>query len=71
LLRTLQDDSDAVWRTNVQALLDLTPGIPLGLYECPVPYHRLLSADTLAWCASTKRFRFHKVPQVAWFGVRV
>lgn len=51
---------DSVWRTNVQKLLDLTGDIPLGLYEVPVPYHRLLSAETLQWCGSTGRFWFHK-----------
>lgn len=58
-------DSDAIWQQNVQRLLDLTPGVMLGLYECPLPYHRLLSADTLQWCVSTQRFLFHKVCMVA------
>ena len=53
--------SDEVWQKNTELLLKLTPGIPLGLYECPVPYKRLLSPKLLAWCAQTGRFLFHKV----------
>lgn len=55
-----KDEDNAAWKRNVQALLDLTGDIPLGLYECPVPYHRLLDAETLQWCAETGRFLFHK-----------
>ncbi|MEM5582156.1 dihydrodipicolinate synthase family protein [Roseibium sp. AS2] len=38
----------------------LPPDLPLGLYECPAPYRRLLSDDELKWCAETGRFRFLK-----------
>ena len=31
-----------------------------ALYECPVPYHRLLSEETIAWVARTGRFCFLK-----------
>jgi 4-hydroxy-tetrahydrodipicolinate synthase len=34
------DEPDDVWRANVKKLLALTGDIPLGLYECPKPYHR-------------------------------
>jgi 4-hydroxy-tetrahydrodipicolinate synthase len=30
-----QEEGEDVWKENVQKLLDLTPGIPLGLYEVP------------------------------------
>eukprot|EP00049_Salpingoeca_infusionum_P002445 m.57041 g.57041 ORF g.57041 m.57041 type:complete len:325 (+) comp11584_c1_seq4:39-1013(+) len=55
-----EDEDDATWKENVQKLLDLTGNIPLGLYECPSPYHRLLSAELLGWAAATGRFYFHK-----------
>jgi len=55
-----QDESESVLRSNLERLLALTPGIQLGIYEVPVPYHRLLEAETLAWLASTQRFIFHK-----------
>jgi 4-hydroxy-tetrahydrodipicolinate synthase len=38
-------------------LLDRLPKhIPLGLYECPAPYRRLLSDDELMFCAHSGRF---------------
>jgi 4-hydroxy-tetrahydrodipicolinate synthase len=30
--------------------------IPLGLYECPAPYRRLLTDDELTFCAKSGRF---------------
>jgi len=53
-------DSDDIWKTNCQAVLDATGDIPLGLYECPKPYHRLLTPDVLGWAISTGRFLFLK-----------
>ncbi|KRQ96755.1 dihydrodipicolinate synthetase [Bradyrhizobium jicamae] len=38
-------------------LLDRLPKqLPLGLYECPAPYRRLLSDDELKFCAHSGRF---------------
>lgn len=51
---------DALWQKNAEELLACTPGVALGLYECPLPYKRLLSPQLLAWCAVTGRFLFHK-----------
>ena len=50
------DEDDAIWRSSVAKLLDLTGDIKLGLYEGPQPYHRLISAKLVAWAAQTKRF---------------
>ncbi|MBN1777065.1 MAG: dihydrodipicolinate synthase family protein [Clostridiales bacterium] len=38
----------------------LDPEIPLGFYECPYPYKRLLSLDELKRCADSGRFYFMK-----------
>ena len=54
------DDDDEGWKTQIQGLLDATGNTPLGIYECPHPYHRLLTPDTLSWVANTGRFIFHK-----------
>ena len=51
-----QDQTDEIWKANVEELLEKTEEIPLGLYECPAPYHRLLSPQLLTWIASTRRF---------------
>jgi 4-hydroxy-tetrahydrodipicolinate synthase len=54
-----ETDSDEVWKSNVNKLLELTT-CSLGLYECPVPYKRVVSPDLLQWAAETGRFLFHK-----------
>lgn len=45
------------FKRNLAWLLDRLPeNLPLGLYECPVPYRRLLSDDELLWADGTGRF---------------
>lgn len=53
-------DSDAFFDDQVFRLLDLTENIPLGFYECPVPYKRVLSADQLGRFVDTGRIIYHK-----------
>jgi 4-hydroxy-tetrahydrodipicolinate synthase len=55
-----EDESEEVWKKNAKVLLQEIPDIPLGLYECPAPYKRLLSPELLKWCAQTNRFYFLK-----------
>ncbi|PWG79713.1 dihydrodipicolinate synthase family protein [Pararcticibacter amylolyticus] len=55
-----EKESDAVFNERVFELLHLTPGIPLGFYECPVPYKRLLSAEQLKSFVDTGRVIYHK-----------
>lgn len=55
-----ENDSDAVFESNVHQFLDLTPGIPTGFYECPVPYKRVLSAAQLEDFVNTGRVIYHK-----------
>lgn len=56
-----QDESDDVWKANVEWLLSRLPEqIPLGFYECPYPYKRILSPTLLKWVADTGRFYFLK-----------
>ncbi len=54
------EDSETTFKKNIETLLQKTGNIPLGLYECPVPYKRLLSAELMYWLAGTKRFFYHK-----------
>lgn len=54
-------ESDAVWLDHLAYLMNrLDPAMPLGLYECPMPYKRLVTPETLRACAETGRFRFMK-----------
>jgi 4-hydroxy-tetrahydrodipicolinate synthase len=55
------DEGDDVWMRNVERLLRrLPPEITLGWYECPYPYKRLFSAETLRWSIDSGRFVFLK-----------
>ena len=53
-------DSDATFLANMERLLELTPGIPLGLYECPVPYKRLVNPAILSELLPTGRLVYLK-----------
>lgn len=56
-----EDESDEVWLSNLKKLIDLLPpGLPLGFYECPYPYKRILSLNCLSWSVDTGRFYFLK-----------
>jgi len=55
-----EQQSDAYFNEQVFQLIDLTPGIPLGFYECPEPYKRLLSSEQLKQFVSTGRVIYHK-----------
>jgi 4-hydroxy-tetrahydrodipicolinate synthase len=47
----------AAFRENLSRLLARLPSdVPLGLYECPAPYRRLLSDEELSFCIDTGRF---------------
>ncbi len=54
------DESDAIFMERMHELLQLTPGVSYGLYECPVPYKRLVSAKNLGELAATGRVIYHK-----------
>ena len=57
----IANTSDEAWIRDTQNLLDHLPAdVPLGLYECPYPYKRLLTPAMIRWCVSTGRFRFIK-----------
>lgn len=53
-------ESDVEFLARVHAWLDLTPGIPFGIYECPVPYKRLISLPVLEDLLATGRLCYHK-----------
>lgn len=55
-----EGDSDEVFHANVEQLVALTGDVPLGFYECPVPYKRVLSAEFLGKLAATGRIKYHK-----------
>jgi len=53
--------SDRVMIDNLGRFLDrLDPSMPLGIYECPVPYKRVLSDEVITFIVETNRFIFLK-----------
>ncbi|MBL1409068.1 dihydrodipicolinate synthase family protein [Sphingobacterium faecale] len=53
-------DDEASFRSNVEKLLALTDGVPLGFYECPVPYKRLIDPEFLGELVKTGRITYYK-----------
>lgn len=64
------DSDEAPLQAALEQVLQATGDIELGLYECPLPYHRNLSPELLGWAASTGRFGYMKdtdrVPERIW-----
>lgn len=57
----LKNEGDSVWIKNAEKLLSKLPSdAKLGIYECPVPYKRLLTREILDWCKDTGKFLFIK-----------
>ncbi len=54
------DESDEVLLRNFDTMFSLTGDIPLGMYECPAPYKRIISAPVFKQLLSTNRFVYHK-----------
>lgn len=52
--------SDSELLKNFERVLDQTSDIPLGIYECPGPYHRLISPEMLDQLQATGRFYYFK-----------
>lgn len=55
-----KDESDDILIERMEQFINQFKDIPLGLYECPYPYKRLISPKVLSWCIATGRFRFIK-----------
>jgi 4-hydroxy-tetrahydrodipicolinate synthase len=55
-----EEEQDEVFNENMFKLLNLTDNIPLGFYECPVPYKKLITPEQLKLFLDTKRIIYHK-----------
>ena len=53
-------ESDEVFNERILNLIHMTDGIPLGFYECPVPYKRLITPEQLKSFIATGRIIYHK-----------
>jgi len=57
----IENTTEEKWIADTERLIaELPPEMPLGVYECPKPYKRLLTEKMIKWCAKTGRFYFLK-----------
>ncbi len=54
------EDIDDVLLKNFDHMFKLTGNIPLGMYECPAPYKRVIGTDTFKTLLSSNRLVYHK-----------
>ena len=55
-----EHDGDTVLRRNCEKIFAALPDVTFGVYECPVPYKRMVNADLIRWFAETGRVGFIK-----------
>lgn len=56
----LKEEADDVLIQNLEKFFSLTGNIPMGTYECPSPYKRIITPTVLNYLLSTKRVVYHK-----------
>lgn len=57
----IKNTTDEKWVADLHRLIERLPAdMPLGVYECPKPYKRLLTKKMLQACKDTGRFAFIK-----------
>jgi 4-hydroxy-tetrahydrodipicolinate synthase len=54
------EDSDEILLRNFERMFKLTGNIPLGMYECPAPYKRILGTEVFKTLLASNRFVYHK-----------
>ncbi|MBQ9506210.1 MAG: dihydrodipicolinate synthase family protein [Clostridia bacterium] len=55
-----EDEPDEVLAQRMLDMAERLPQIPLGVYECPYPYKRVLTPDVLRLLSSNEKFCFLK-----------
>jgi len=54
------EDNDSILLRNFEKMFRLTKDIPMGLYECPAPYKRIISPEVFKTLLDTGRLVYHK-----------
>lgn len=54
------EDSDDILLKNFDRMFKLTGNIPLGMYECPAPYKRIIGPEVFRKLLSANRMIYHK-----------
>lgn len=65
-----EEDTDDVLLRNFEQLFQATGDIPLGMYECPAPYKRIISPDVFRQLLSANRLIYHKDTSITHENVR-
>ncbi|MBQ3603568.1 MAG: dihydrodipicolinate synthase family protein [Clostridia bacterium] len=55
-----KDEDDSIFLRNVDVFMNEITDVAFGIYECPYPYKRLMTPETLGELARTGRFTFLK-----------
>lgn len=55
-----KDEPDTTFIQNIEQFLRLTGNIPLGTYECPNPYKRIIHPEAMKFLVGEDRFVYHK-----------
>lgn len=55
-----KDEADSILINNLEKFFSLTGKIPMGTYECPSPYKRIITPDVFRFLLSTNRLIYHK-----------
>lgn len=59
-LMAKKEESDDVLINNYEEFFKLTDNIPMGTYECPSPYKRLLTPKVFSYLLESNRMIYHK-----------
>src|SRR5580765_6427797 len=54
------EDSDDILLRNFDKMFNLTGNIPLGMYECPAPYKRIIGPEVFKTLLSAGRMVYYK-----------
>ena len=54
------DEDDDILLRNFEKMFRLTGNIPLGMYECPAPYKRIIGSEVFKKLLSADRMVYHK-----------
>jgi 4-hydroxy-tetrahydrodipicolinate synthase len=54
------EDNDGILLKNFDRMFKLTGNIPLGMYECPAPYKRIIGPEVFKTLLSANRLVYHK-----------
>lgn len=55
-----EDESDERLLSQAQEIIEKTPGVALGTYECPNPYKRIVTPKITQFLVQSGRFIYHK-----------